>query len=311
MRGKDIKDMCQIKKPTVSVLLSTYNGHQYIRELVDSVLVQEDVDLKLQVRDDGSSDDTIEILKSYNDPRISLRTGDNLKPALSFLTLLRECEDSDYYAYCDQDDYWYPNKLKSAIEMLKDYHEAALFISTYDVCDENLNKMFTFNMKFEDPLRLQDVLLYRSPSACNMVFNHALREEINKSNPHFIRMHDFWTLIVTLSHDYAIITSNKPLIKYRQHVGECVGITPTIITRVKRLLMSSIKGNNERWHQAKEAYDAYKDEIPEDKKDILETIVKYRESTTNKRKLLKDRRFTTKSKYINILFKASVLMGKF
>ena len=299
------------QKPTVSVLLSTYNGHEYLRELVDSVLAQEDVDVKLQVRDDGSSDDTIEILKSYNDPRISVIMGDNLKPALSFLTLLRECDDSDYYAYCDQDDYWYPNKLKIAVKELQSIKAPALFISTYDVCDEKLNKLFTYDMKFEEQLRLQDTLLYRAPSACNMVFNHALREEINKSSPDFVRMHDFWTLIVALSHNYMIITRNIPLIKYRQHIGESVGITPTVTTRLKRLIKSFRNGNNERWRQAKEAYDFYKEEIPDDQKDILESIVKYRDSFENKMELLKDKRFNTSSTYINILFKVSVMMGKF
>lgn len=303
--------MNEYNKPTVSVLLSTYNGHQYIRELVDSVLAQEDVNVKLQVRDDGSSDDTIEILKSYNDPRISIRTGENLKPALSFLTLLRECDDSDYYAYCDQDDFWYPNKLTTAIRELKSLNDPTLFISTYDVCDESLNKMFTFDMKFEEPLRLQDVLIYRAPSACNMVFNHALREVINRSYPCFVRMHDFWTLIVTLSHGYKVITKDVPLIKYRQHAGESVGITPTVVTRIKRLVRSFSKGNNERWRQTKEAYDVYKDEIKDDEKDILKTIVKYRESLRNKQRLLRDKRFITSSSYINILFKLSVLMEKF
>ena len=298
-------------KPTVSVLLSTYNGHQYIRELIDSVLVQEDVDVKLQVRDDGSSDDTIEILKTYKDPRITIRTGPNMKPALSFLALLHECDDADYYAYCDQDDYWYPHKLRTAIEELKSINDPALFISTYDVCDEQLNKMFTFDMKFEEPLRLQDVLLYRAPSACNMVFNHALREVINRSNPGFVRMHDFWTFIVALSHDYPVITKSVPLIKYRQHAGEQVGITPSVMTRVKRLVRSSSEGNNERWRQAKEAYDAYKDEIPDDKRDILETVVKYRDSFRNKMKLLRDKRYKTSSTYINVLFKGSVMAGKF
>ena len=227
------------------------------------------------------------------------------------MTLLRECEDSDYYAYCDQDDYWYPNKLITAIKELQTIDSPALFVSTYDVCDENLDKMFTFDMKFEEPLRLQDVIIYRAPSACNMVFNHGLREVINRSNPGFVRMHDFWTFIVTLSHDYPIITMDVPLIKYRQHAGESVGITPTVMTRVKRLVRSSSKGNNERWRQAKEAYDAYRDEIPDDKRDILETVVKYRESTSNKFKLLSDRRFITSSTYINLLFRASVLMGKF
>ena len=297
--------------PTVSVLLSTYNGHQYIRELVDSVLAQKGVSVKLQVRDDGSTDDTIKILESYNDPRISIRTGRNLKPALSFLTLLRECDDSEYYAYCDQDDYWYPYKLITAIKDLKSIKAPALFISTYDVCDEKLNKMFTFDMKFDEPLRLQDTLLYRAPSACNMVFNHALREQINKSTPEYVRMHDFWTLIVALSHNYQIITRDVPLIKYRQHAGESVGITPTAMTRLKRLIHSSSKGNNERWRQAKEAYDFYGKELPADKNDILKSVVEYRVSFRNRVKLLKDKRFKTSSAYINILFKASVLVGKF
>ena len=269
-------------KPKVTVLLSTYNGHRHIKELVDSVLMQDSVDVKLQVRDDGSTDDTIDILRSYNDSRITVKKGENLKPALSFLTLLRECDDSDYYAYCDQDDYWYPNKLITAINELKIIQDPALFISTYDVCDENLNKMFTYDMKFEEPLRLQDVLLYRAPSACNMVFNHAMRETINKSQPDFVRMHDFWTLIVALLHDYKIVTKDIPLIKYRQHAGETVGITPTVMTRAKRLIKSLIKGNNERWRQAKEAYDAYKNEIEIDKKDVLETLINYRDSNENK-----------------------------
>ena len=61
----------------------------------------------------------------------------------------------------------------------------------------------------------------------------------------------------------------------------------------------------------KEAYDAYKDEIPDDKRDILETVVKYRESTSNKFRLLSDKRFVTSSPYINVLFKLSVFLGKF
>ena len=298
-------------KPSVSVLLSTYNGHQYIRQLVDSVLAQEEVNVKLQVRDDGSTDDAIDILKSYNDPRITIRTGKNLKPALSFLSLLRDCDDADYYAYCDQDDCWYPNKLITAVTELERTNEPALFISTYDVCDENLNKMFTYDMKFEEPQRLQDALLYRAPSACTMVFNHALREVINRANPSFVRMHDFWTLITALSHDCRIVTKNVPLIKYRQHAGESVGITPTLGVRIKRLIKSARKGNNERWRQAKEAYDAYKDEIQPDKREILEEVVQYRDSFSNKMKLLKDKRFKTTSTYINLLFKVSVLIGKF
>jgi rhamnosyltransferase len=234
-----------------------------------------------------------------------------LKPALSFLTLLHECDDADYYAYCDQDDYWYPNKLKTAVEELEGIDEPALFVSTYDVCNEKLEKIFTFDMKFEEPVRLEEVLLYRAPSACNMVFNHKLREAINRSNPSFVRMHDFWTFIVALSHNYPVITKYIPLIKSRQHSGESVGITPTVLTRLKRLVISYSRGDNERWRQAKEAYIAYNHEIPDDKKDILETVVRYRSSYRNRIRLIRDKRFKTNNRYINFLFKLSVLAGKF
>lgn len=300
-----------INKPTVSVLLSSYNGQKYIKELVDSVLTQEEVNVKLQVRDDGSTDDTLKILESYHDSRISIRTGENLKPAKSFLTLLHECDESDYYAYCDQDDVWYPKKLIKAVRALETYHEPALFISTYDVVDKQLKKMFTYDMKFYEPMRLQDTLIYRAPSACNMVFNHEMRKKVNRKIPENARMHDFWTLLVAELHDFPIITLDEPLIKYRQHESNTVSITPTIRERVTRLMKSFTKGDNERWRQAKELYDIYKDEISGDKLDLLKLFVNYRDSFTNRILLFKDKRCVTSNFYINMLFKVSVLLDKF
>ena len=299
------------KKPVVSVLLSTYNGHKYIKELVDSVLNQEGVDVILQVRDDGSNDDTIEILKNYNDSRIIINKGTNLGPAKSFLTLLNECQDSDYYAYCDQDDVWYSNKLITAINEIKSFNSPTLFISTYDVVDENLNKLMKFDMNFTRPLRLQETLIYRAPSACNMVFNHSLKQLISKTVPDSARMHDFWTLLVAEVHNCNIITKDVALIQYRQHAGESVGITPSASTRLKRLVKSLRHGNNERWRQAKELYDIYFNDIPNENKRILKEMIDYRDSFKNKLILFKDKQFVTSNTYIDLLFKFSVLIGKF
>ncbi len=298
-------------KPKVSVLLSTFNGEKYIKDLVNSILEQKEVDILLQVRDDGSTDDTIRILQEYNDTRISIQTGENLKPAKSFLKLLKDCKPSEYYAYCDQDDVWYPEKLKIATDCLKGIKEPALFISTYDIVDKNLNRMFTYNMKFEEPYRLQDTIIYRAPSACTMVFNEALRKIINKTFPEHVRMHDFWTLLVAELYDLKIFTCDKPLIQYRQHGDNSVGITPTLGKRIKRLYMSLIKGDNERWRQAVSLYNGYKDDIDEEKRKILEAIVFYRRSYADRIRLILDKQFLTSSPYINFLFKLSVLLGKF
>lgn len=93
---------------TVSVLLSTYNGEKYLREQLDSLLVQQGVDLRIIARDDGSKDTTVEILKEYagKDTRVSFFEGKNVGPAQSFFDLIMKSPDSDYYAFCDQDDVW-------------------------------------------------------------------------------------------------------------------------------------------------------------------------------------------------------------
>lgn len=299
-------------KPKVTVLLSTYNGEKYIKELIDSVLNQIGVEVLLQVRDDGSTDSTIQLLESYNDSRIKIIRGNkNLGPAKSFLTLLHDCDRSEYYAYCDQDDVWYPQKLLTAVNAINGNDEPTLFISTYDVVDEQLNKLYTYDMKFENPLRIQDTILYRAPSACNMVFNDKLRVIIKKKVPDNARMHDFWTLLVAQSNKCKIITKQIPLIKYRQHDNETVGIKPTRWTAFKRLVRSTINGNNERWRQAKELYETYYTEMDNTDKEIVERIVNYRNSLSSRLSLIQDKRYITQEKYINMLFRISVLLGVF
>ena len=90
----------------VTVLLSTYNGEKFIKHQIQSLLAQRGVDLQIVIRDDGSTDETIRILKSFNNNKIKIiKSNENLGPAKSFINLLNIVGDSDYYAFCDQDDY--------------------------------------------------------------------------------------------------------------------------------------------------------------------------------------------------------------
>lgn len=296
---------------TVNVLLSTYNGEKYIKELIDSVLTQKDVNVILSIRDDGSTDHTIHIIKSYHDKRIRLFRGKNLKPAKSFLKLLRESEEADYYAYCDQDDVWYENKLSYAIQKLKASGEKpALFMSTYDVVDEKLNFMYRRDMEFQRPLRLETTILFRSPSGCVMVFNRQLRDVIKRSAPKHVRMHDFWTLLVALGIKADIITQDISLLKYRIHDDNNVGLEKNYIKRMKRLIDSMVNHKNERMLQAKELYDNYSEVFENDINEILMEVIRYKSSLNNKMKLLRDKSFRW-NPYIDTLFILSVLMGVF
>ena len=106
---------------TVQVLLSSYNGENYIREQLDSILSQEGVAIQLLIRDDGSTDGTKSILAKYEHQwdNISVIYGTNVGVISSFFLLLEQAGDYPYIAFADQDDVWLKQKLKRAIERIE------------------------------------------------------------------------------------------------------------------------------------------------------------------------------------------------
>ena len=124
----------------VAVLMSTYNGEKYLREQIDSILAQEGVDVTLYIRDDGSSDSTIEIINEYltKTNRIKFYIGENIGVGNSFMQLVYDCpEDYDYYAFSDQDDIWLTEKMQVAVDSLKEYSNPFLYCSNQILVDKN------------------------------------------------------------------------------------------------------------------------------------------------------------------------------
>ena len=294
------------------MLLSTYNGEKYLKQLLDSVLNQSFTDICLSIRDDGSTDSTIDIIKSYSDERIHLSVGkENLKPARSFLKLLKESEEADYYAYCDQDDVWQEDKLKIAVDKLAGYeNEPALFMSTYDVVDGNLNFLYKRDMEFERPMSIESVIMFRSPSACTMVFNRKLRDLINLSVPQNLRMHDFWTLLVATGMRARIITEDMSLLKYRIHGKNTVGLMDNYADKILRLIKNAVSNKNERMLQANSLYENYYNLFDEETNQKLLEVIHYKDSIKNRMTFLLDRRFRWNA-YINTLFFIAVITGVF
>ncbi|EME3524541.1 glycosyltransferase, partial [Enterococcus faecium] len=93
---------------SVTVFMSTYNSEMYLEEQIKSILKQKKVKVSLWVRDDGSSDNTINILEKYKKKgKLTYFSGCNLGYGKSFLDLFKNIKiPTDYYAYSDQDDYW-------------------------------------------------------------------------------------------------------------------------------------------------------------------------------------------------------------
>lgn len=128
---------------SVAVIVSTYNGEKYIREQLDSIIKQTYKNVDIYVRDDNSKDNTMQILKEYEKEKkiIRLKTTKNLGYPEAFYEIMRNIGKYDYYAFSDQDDVWYEDKIERAVKMLNKTNskKPTLFFANYEVCDENLN----------------------------------------------------------------------------------------------------------------------------------------------------------------------------
>lgn len=211
----------------ILVLMSTYNGEKYLKEQIDSILAQKNVEVTIRVRDDESTDGTIRILEEYQKcGKLNWYSSTNMGPAKSFLDLVYNAPlKYDYYAFCDQDDYWKEDKLYKAIERLEHFDDKpALYHCELEIVDENLEHIkMTRNCnktKFID----QTLMVFYIPG-CTMVFNNCLMRKIQERKPEFdlITMHDCWLYYICLGIGGKIISDKNAYIQYRQHGNNVIG----------------------------------------------------------------------------------------
>ena len=105
----------------IDICLATYNGAKYLDVQIASIVTQTYKDWNLYIHDDGSTDNTIEIVKKWEklDSRIQFIDDEvkHLGPGNNFFHLLQFCE-SEYICFCDQDDFWFENKLSEYIHFI-------------------------------------------------------------------------------------------------------------------------------------------------------------------------------------------------
>ncbi|MBP5258233.1 MAG: glycosyltransferase family 2 protein [Prevotella sp.] len=297
--------------PRVCVLMSTYDGERYIREQIDSILAQRDVEVSLLVRDDGSTDGTHVILDEYQKKGLlKWYTGDNLKPARSFMQLLRDAPNCDYYAFADQDDFWMNDKLYAACQMLEtNSDKPALYFGQTQLADKDLNPIDS--VVINPFLTFGESLVYYFVGGCTMVMNSRLREIVNKYRPKELFMHDVWIYSVALAIGAFVAFDKVPRIMYRQHGGNTVGQGFGAWEMWKRRFDRLRNERRIRSRVAREIHDGYKDYITADNREILNKVLSYRKSFLGRMSLLRDRRFTTSHTTTNIFFKLAVLLGTF
>lgn len=215
--------------PKVNILLSTYNGEKYLSEQLDSLLAQTYPNITICIRDDGSKDNTFSILKNYEQksllssgPKIILLnsySGQNLGYMQSFWTLLADCPPADYYAFCDQDDFWLPTKIEAGVHALE--NEKAnlplLYSSSFTYCDENMT--FTGNpATIKEPIRFKDVMFYTPAFGFTIMINEVLRSIALSASSLKNIPHDGWCQKIAASMGKFIYDPSQTA-KYRRHAS--------------------------------------------------------------------------------------------
>jgi glycosyltransferase involved in cell wall biosynthesis len=219
----------------IAILLSTYNGADYIEEQINSIINQTNSNWILYIRDDGSEDKTIEILSKYEklNPNIILLKSDqiNLGAKESFLWLMKNTE-SDYYMFCDQDDVWLPNKIEVTFNefiKLQDSScksKALLVFTNLFVVDNNLNLISDSMWEYNRTNRIMEPLkyLYITPLAtgCTMLFNNKAKTESLKYTQNAL-MHDSLLALTVVATGGIAKAVSESTIYYRQHQSNVYG----------------------------------------------------------------------------------------
>lgn len=294
----------------VCVLMSTYNGEKYIEEQIESILKQKDVNVKLIVRDDGSSDKTIEILKKYESAKkLSWYSGENLKPALSFMHLLANSPKCDFYAFADQDDYWDENKLISAVKILSSSKgkNGKLYMSALNVADKELKIMY--KTSFPKKIDIKNEMIKNYATGCTMVLDNVLKEIVCDVNYNYIAMHDSFIHRIALISDSYIYYDNHSHILYRQHDNNVLGMTNNFygkwLIRYKHFVNSECIASK----TANEFLNSNL-KISEHDKEFLSLLAGYKHNLKNKIKFLFMHIFGMDEFLNSVLLKVKILFNK-
>lgn len=211
----------------VYVLMSTYNGQKYVEEQIESILNQDNCNVILIVRDDGSTDDTKKILKEYSRTNriLYIDDGENLGPAQSFLRLVKLAPPDGLYAFADQDDYWERNKISRAVDILKENNIPLVYYSNADVVDEHLNLLGKCVYQKKQIPTPERIISGYGVQGCTIVFNNCLREVLLKKDvsQFHIGMHDYFVCDLCVVCGGHVIFDNASTMKYRQHGNNVLG----------------------------------------------------------------------------------------
>lgn len=276
----------------VTILLSTYNGAKYLKEQLESLYLQTYKNFDIIVRDDGSSDESYNILRSY--PVYILPSSkENVGVIKSFSLLLEyalQNTTSDFFMFCDQDDIWKKDKIEKMLLKIKEsgytqISKPVLIHSDLEIVNSNLNTIhrsfFQYNKLNPTKNRLNYLLMQNIITGCSLMINRELAQ-IAAPIPNSAIMHDWWLGLVACKFG-RIICLNESLVKYRQHNNNTIGVQKLTLGYLFDILFQKNFLRNNIL-QAKAYLDIYRDKLDIEDIEMLEDFIALEKESFFKRR---------------------------
>ena len=264
----------------VQILLASYNGEKYISEQIESLLNQTYSDIQILIRDDNSKDQTLSVIKRYVEkyPKKLVLIEDNVKcgsATSNFMELARHAT-AEYAMFCDQDDYWLPNKVEVTLnEMIKAEQEVGsdvpiLVFAKYKAVDKDLQDIGMSDKGTQLEKRrteLNHLIVQNCVHGCLSMVNRALYSIMGDYDKDIL-MHDWWAALIASSMG-KIVYIPEALMLYRQHGSNVVGAVKTNSFKYRWAKFTDKKTRYMQLRfkdQMALFYDRYSDLLPEDSK---------------------------------------------
>lgn len=268
-----------VRKPKVNIILATYNGAKGIVKQLDSLWAQTYPNIDIYIRDDGSTDNTVQIIEEYvqahpQGPKVILldNGGVNLKCPGSFYEILRKCQSADYYSLCDQDDEWYPDKVERAVRRLEQEDSDQVLVY-YSACDyKTINGAYIRKSpEQKENLQIHDVLYYTPGSGFTILMNECARQKLIFEHMPGEELHDRWIIRGAVCLGKAIYDRESTAAHIRHEEAYTVGDADNkslIYSFIHYELLGDVITNDKK--HIEYFYQQFKDEIPEDRRKEVE-----------------------------------------
>lgn len=321
----------------VIILMAVYNGQDYLKEQLDSIINQTFASWELLIRDDCSSDKTPEIIEEYAklDSRIKIldNRGKNLGAVKNFLELVKNAPEADYYAFSDQDDYWYPGKLERAVKKLEALCRAGDKLNQEQKISDAENAAAGGGCDFpavycgakkitDDKLKVTGLSVFKSPrltwgnalvenvcTGCTCVINAKLKNMLVENPPEYTVMHDWWIYMIAVSMG-RVYYDEKPYIKYRQHGDNAYGDIQGAFGVWKYRLSQLFAARGGTYRQIECFLDVYGKNIAPEMRNTAALLVKSRRNMKARLLILKKGLVFRQTKRDNRVARFLVLTGK-